>query len=318
MKIKKQKFFGNNTPWVWVLEPVHGCNLKCGHCCAGLLERNKFHFMKEAAWIKTWELIKKISPTCRIDICGIVGEPSLHPHLLKFIKIAREISPYSQIQLTTNGTMLKNGKLKFKDLLDSGLNIVYTDQYGTKAQFEKLASESEYPYYQYYDKPDWAPSPWTYHGPDLKIIVLQDPPDTWPDSRYRAGLLGNWYGNMNWKRAEKYKMAPLKKPLTRRCNQPFLFVNVSSEGKYLLCCQDGMHVTKDKFGTVNDDFEGFVEFWFGKEMQTIRRRLKNKDRAATKYACAKCNITFSRCDFSHWTNEQVGQYYKNGKWHKLK
>ena len=104
-------------------------------------------------------------------------------------------------------------------------------------------------------------------------------------------------------------MKPLEKPLTRRCNQPFLYAVISAEGKYLLCCQDGMQATKDMFGTVADGVEGFKRFWFGKEMQTVRRRLRNKDRASTLYACAKCNVTFSRCDFRHWTDEQVEVYY---------
>jgi len=314
MKIKKVKLFGNQTPWVWVLEPVHGCNLKCGHCCAGLLSKNTFNFMSKETWINTWNIIKEVSPTCRIDICGIVGEPSLHPDILEFIRIAREISPLSQIQITTNGSMIRSGRLKFKDMLDCGLNIIYTDQYGSKEMFEKLANESGYSYYQYYNKPKDMPSPWTYIGPELKIIVLQEQPDNWPESRFKAGLLGNWYGNLDWERAKKYKMKPLEKPLTRRCNQPFLYANVSSEGKYLLCCQDGMQVTKNKFGSVNSGLNGFKSFWFGKEMQLIRRRLRNKDRAGTEYACAKCNITFSRCDFKHWKDEEVSRYYDGKNW----
>ena len=109
-------------------------------------------------------------------------------------------------------------------------------------------------------------------------------------------------------------MKPLEKPLTRRCNQPFLFVTVSASGQYLLCCQDGLQVTKGKFGSVNEGLEGFNKFWYGKEMQTVRRRLRMKNRAGTDYACKKCNITFSRCDFKHWTDEQVDTYF-DGKNH---
>jgi hypothetical protein len=31
-------------------------------------------------------------------------------------------------------------------------------------------------------------------------------------------------------------------------------------------------------------------------------------RHRTTHSCAKCNITFSRCDFKHWTDNQVGSY----------
>lgn len=314
--MKKIKLFGNQTPQVWSIEPAYGCNLKCGHCCSELIPVEKYNLMTKDTWIHTWNLIKQISPTCRVDLCGYVGEPSLHSDIVEFIKIARKISPKSQIQMTTNGTNIYNGKLKCKDLLDAGLNILYIDLYGKKEIFERLAKDSGYQYYFYYDRPKDVPSCWTYVGPDVKTIVLQDPPDNWPKSRLKSGLLGNWYGNLNWERGKKYNMSPLKAPLHRRCNQPFQYATVSSEGNYLLCCQDGMQVTN--FGNVNTGLDGFKKFWFGEEMQTIRRQLRNKDRAATKHACAKCNITFSRCDYKLWQDDEVNTYYDGKKFIEFK
>jgi hypothetical protein len=148
----------------------------------------------------------------------------------------------------------------------------------------------------------------------MKMIVLMDHPGTWPKSRFRAGLLGNWYGNLDWKVGARFGMTPLLKPVERRCNQPFLYVTVAASGAYLLCCQDGMHVTEGMFGNVNDGVEGFYKFWYGKEMQTVRGRLRNKDRASTPYACRKCAITFSRCDFKHWENHEVASYWDGKTW----
>jgi hypothetical protein len=141
------------------------------------------------------------------------------------------------------------------------------------------------------------------------MIVLMDPPFRWPKSRYRAGLLGNWYGNLDWEAGKKFGMKPLEKPIARRCNQPFLYVSVAASGAYLLCCQDGLHKSEGRFGNVLDGVPGFQKFWYGKEMQLVRRRLHHKNRADTDYACAKCNITFSRCDFRHWTETQVNHYW---------
>ena len=112
-------------------------------------------------------------------------------------------------------------------------------------------------------------------------------------------------------------MSPLAEPLVRRCNQPFLYVTVSASGEYLLCCQDGMQVTKGRFGSVAEGVEGFHRFWYGREMQTVRRRLRLKNRADTDYACRKCNITFSRCDFTHWKDEDVGKYLDRDGWSAL-
>jgi hypothetical protein len=312
--IKKVKPLGNTSPWVWVIEPYFGCNLQCGHCCAELIPEENKRQMTYDTWVNTFRIINTVSPTVRVDICGIVGEPTLHPRLTEWLSIARKLAPAAQFQITTNGTILRSGEVTFKALLDAGANIIYTDQYGPHEEFEKLAAESGYPFYQYYNPPIGAWTPWKFYGPHLKVIVLMDHPGTWPESRLKAGLLGNWYGNLNWEKAKRFRMSPLEKPLTRRCNQPFLYVNVAADGNYLLCCQDGMHATGGMFGNVSDGVTGFYNFWYGKELQIIRRRLRNKDRAGTEFACAKCNITFSRCDFRHWTDDQVGIWWDGIKW----
>jgi len=318
---KKIKPLGSTSPIVWSIEPAFGCNLKCDHCCADLIPKSNNNKMNELVWKRTFEILNEVSPTVRVDLCGFVGEPTLNDELLTLLPVARELAPLTQIQITTNGTKLLSGKYKMKDLLDAGANVLYVDQYGPHERYEQLATESGYPFYSYYNKPENAPSPWKYHGPDLKIIVLMDEPSTWPKSRLRAGLLGNWYGNMNWDRGtaqKNFNMRPLEKPLTRRCNQPFLYVTVASDGSYLLCCQDGLQVTKGKFGNVLDGVDGFKKFWYGEEMQTIRRRLRYKNRADTPYACNKCNVTFSRCDLKHWNESEIFKYWNGTDWTQLK
>lgn len=314
---KKIKPLGNTSPWVWVIEPSHGCNLKCGHCCSELIPEEDKQLMTYETWCNTFKVMNAVSPTVRVDIGGIVGEPTFNPQLTEWLPIARNLAPLAQFQITTNGTMLRKGEVNYKVLLDAGANIIYTDQYGPHEEFEKLASESGYPYYQYYDPPAGAWSPWKYYGPEIKMIVLMDHPGTWPQSRFKAGLLGNWYGNLNWEKGKRFGMAPLEKPLTRRCNQPFLYVNVAANGSYLLCCQDGMQVTDGMFGNVSEGIVGFHNFWYGKELQIIRKRLRNKDRAGTEFACSKCNVTFSRCDFKHWTDEQVNIWWDGHQWQKF-
>jgi len=312
--IKRIKPLGNTSPWAWIIEPSFGCNIKCGHCCAELIPEEKKMFMSRETWVSTFEILNAVSPTVRVDICGIVGEPTLHPHLTEWLSIARKLAPLIQIQITTNGTTLLKGKVNYKSLLDAGANIVYTDQYGPHATFEKLAFDSGYPFYQYYNKPRDAWSPWTFYGPHLKMIVLQEHPGTWPKSRLKSGLLGNWYGHLNWERAKRFGMTPVTKPLVRRCNQPFLYVNVASDGHYLMCCQDGMHTTAGQYGNVSEGVEGFRKFWYGERMQRVRGHLRNKDRAALVDSCAKCPVTPSRCDYKHWTDKQLSVYWNGKEW----
>jgi hypothetical protein len=272
--------------------------------------------MDEATWRNSWKIIAAMAPTRRVDLC-VGGEPTLNPNLTRFLAIAREISPMTQIQITTNGTMLATGKLTYRELFNAGVNIVYTDMYAPREKFVALAEESGVPFYEYYDAPDGAPSPWTYWGPMLKLIVLQRQPEDWPASRFRAGLMGTWYNHLDWEAAARFGLKPVTQPLTRRCNQPFLYVTIDSHGRYLLCCQDNTgESVQENFGSVHDGVAGFRIFWYGKRMQEIRRRLREKDRAGTIY-CRRCCVTFSRCDFRHWRDEEVNIYWNGSDWKSL-
>ncbi|HEY1878413.1 MAG TPA: radical SAM/SPASM domain-containing protein [Caulobacteraceae bacterium] len=317
---KKVKPLGSTSPIVWIVEPYFGCNLRCGHCCAGLIPRADEQAMQTKVWYETFRTLNAVSPTVRVDIAGVVGEPTMNTKLTELLAVARRLAPQAQLQITTNGTKLlgKRGKVNYKALLDAGANIIYTDQYGPHERFEALAAASGYPFYTYYDKPAGAPTPWQYYGPNAKFICLMDQPEDWPQSRYRANLLGNWLGHLDWEAGKRFGMKPLAEPIARRCNQPFQDVTVSASGDYLLCCQDGMHKTAGRFGNVLDGPEGFRRFWYGEEMQIIRRRLRLKNRADTTDACAKCNITFSRCDLKHWEDQQVEQFWDGTSWQKMK
>lgn len=316
--MKKIRPFGNQTPWGWGIEPVHGCNLRCGHCSTRLYEPGVRQYMTKETWINTFEVVKEVSPTCRIDLC-VAGEPTLHPDLPKFLEIAREISPLSQIQITTNGTQLAQGLVTYDQLFTAGANFIYVDMYAPQEFHIQLAKNSGYPYYEYYKlalKDEKRLSPWTYHGnPDIKQMVLQEQPDNWPKSRYRAGLLGTWYNHLDWEAAAKYGLKPVTQPLTRRCNQPFVYVPVHYSGNYLLCCQDNWGETAGLFGNVSEGVEEFKKYWFGKDMQIIRGRLHNKNRADTSY-CSRCCITFSRCDLKYRTEEELKVYY-DGDWKRF-
>ena len=312
---KKIKPLGATSPWVYSIEPVNGCNLRCGHCSRRLNEPGKYLFMSEQTWRTAWAIHARFVPTTRVDLC-VSGEPTLHPDLYNFLKIARATSPLAQIQITTNGTMLRKGVYDLRRLFDAGANIVYVDMYGPHEEFVAMAQASGIPWYEYYDRPSGAPSPWNYSGPDLKIVVLMEQPENWPKSRFRAGLLGTWYNHLDWEAAKRFGLSPVTKPIERRCNQPFLFSTINYNGDFLLCCQDNWGETAGAFGNVSDGAKEFPRYWYHKEMQIIRRRLREKNRAGTTY-CSRCCWTASRCDFKHWTDEQVSIWWDGSAWRSI-
>jgi hypothetical protein len=272
-------------------------------------------FMSMETWIDAWNVMNEVSPTSRVDVC-LLGESTLHKDLVEFVSVARKLCPLAQIQITNNGTTLLKGDLLMEDLLDAGANVVYVDMYGPRETFKKMAASSGYPWYEYYNKPDGAPSPWTYLSPDLKLVVLQVHPGNWPESRKKSGLLGTWFNNLDWDAAKKFGLKPVVDPPARRCNQPFICVPVHVSGQYLLCCQDGMAESAGKFGRVQDGVEGFKRYWYGKDIQIIRRRLRLKNRADTS-ECSRCDITFSRCDYVLWEDDEVERWWDGKEWHLL-
>lgn len=313
--MKKIKPLSYRTPWAWAIEVVHGCNLRCGHCSCRLLPAGKYEYMSDKTWEQCWKIHAWASPMTRVDLV-LAGEPTLHPKLTELLRVARKISPLAQIQITTNGTMLLKEQINYKELLEAGANIIYTDMYGPRERFLSLAKRSGAIWYEYYSAPAGAPSPWTYHGPDLKLVVLQEQPENWPKSRFRAGLLGTWFNHLDWEAARRFGLSPVLVPPARRCNQPFIYVPVHVSGAYLLCCQDNWAETVGQFGDVHQGRDGFLRYWLGEKMQMIRRRLRDKDRKSTTY-CARCCITFSRCDFVHWKRDPLDRYWNGDDWKKL-
>ena len=305
-----------HKPWAWAIEPVNGCNLKCGHCATRLFPKGRIRFIKEKVWRDMFHVIKEVSPRCRVEM-AMAGEPLLHPDMLHFLRIAREISPDSQIQITTNGTMLLAGKYKYKDLFQAGANIIYTDMYGPRDEFRKLANQSGELWYEYHNKPKDAPGAWTYSGPDLRLITLMEHPGNWPNKRKHMGRLGTFYNNLDWKAAEEFNLHPVTKPPFRRCNQPSVYSVTNYQGKYLLCCQDLMSETAGMMGEVSSGAPGFLKYWLGEKMQDVRRKLRSKCRVDIS-ECSRCAITFSRCDMPMWKDDPLDHYWNGSKWILLK
>lgn len=317
--MKKIKLFGRQTPYVFVVEIVHGCNLSCGHCAMSVLDRTP-RFMSMESWLQLMAIVAAVAPTCRVEL-AMGGEPTLHPELHSLLREGRRLSPRSQFQITTNGLMLYAGKVTYRGLLEAGCNIVYTDMYQSREKFLALADAAGCEWFCYYPRegepgPDGKLSPWTYYGPDLQLVVLQENPAAWPVSRRKSNLLGSWMNHLDWDKAARFGIAKVEKPPARRCNQPFLYAPVSWTGDYILCCQD-MALETVGHGNVSAGAEGFKLFWFGKFMQEHRRWLRMKDREASPY-CSRCSITFSRCDYLHWTEEDVSAWWNGKAWVKLR
>ena len=316
----KKKPLGKLAPWAWSVEFVRGCNLKCWHCTAEDLSGGEPQFMPLETWESMCKIMANMTPYRRLELAQ-GGEPTLHPHLIECLKIAKKITPTTQIQVTTNGLSILSGKFKFKQLFDAGANSVYIDMYTGVDKFIDMAKTSGAEWYKYDQPKKIASSPDHlmannyYNKPDMKLIILQDNPEY--RLRWRkSGRLSTFLNHTNWEKCLPYGLTPVREPYQRKCTLPMRYSSLSVHGDYLFCCIDFWCESAGLLGNVSDGMEGFKEYWFGRLMQSIRRQLKVGNRMNIPY-CSRCNCAFSKCDWVNmWPSEAYENFY-NGQWSKL-
>ncbi len=318
IKATRKKPLGKHSPWVWPIEFVRGCNLRCWHCAARVFpEDGKPRFMSRSIWESLCKVIAGATPNTRLELAQ-TGEPTLHPHLLECIRMAREITPTTQLQVTTNGKTLMTGRVTYKEMFDAGANSVYVDMYDPFEKHRDLVKKTGFEWYKY-DKPGKVGTEGhrkanTYYGdPDMKLIILQDCPEN--RVRWRnTGRLATWLNCLDWEAAIPYGLVPVRETYKRKCTIPMRLSTVNYEGYYQFCCVDFRSESAGLMGNVNEGIESFKRYWFGRLMQSIRRRLANKDRACIPY-CSRCNCAFSKCDWiGLWPEGSFEKWWDGKRW----
>jgi len=314
INVEIKRPLGKFNIWAWWVELVRGCNLACWHCPTRLLPKNKILFMTEDVWLSMLKVIKEVTPRTRLEF-GNAGEPTLHPALLEYLKLARKICPDIQILTYTNGTKLIEGSLTYKQLFDAGLNRVFVDMYSPYIEHKKLAKESGYSWFYQDTKSVNDTNVFSNcHKPDSHIIMLAENPSHWSHRKLSRGYLSTFFNDLDWSVAIKHGLKPTANPIERKCDLPFKFINVNYDGSFVFCCFDYMRHTIENFGNINEGLEAFINFWFGKYMQNTRKNVADKNRKLHEY-CAKCSFTSVRCDIPCWSEEVLNQYWKNNGWH---
>lgn len=307
---------GKYNPWAWWVEIVRGCNLRCDFCPTRLFPKDEIHYMDKTTWVSLLKVIQQVTPYSRLELCN-AGEPTLHPQILEFLAIARQICPNLQILTYTNGTQITNGNLTYKKLFKAGLNMVFVDMYKSFEVHRKFAEGSGYYWFHQDRKPDNAPNIFQFQNePDMHIIMLAENPYNWSKRKLGRGYLQTFFNDLDWKAAAKFGMTPVITPPIRRCDLPNKFVNVNYDGTFVFCCFDYMRHTVNKFGNIKNGLEDFFLFWLGKYMQTTRNQLYNKDRLSHEF-CSKCRFTSIRCDIPYWDLELLKDYWNGKRWFKI-
>ena len=313
MCLNKKRPLGKISPWAWWIEFVRGCNLACDFCPTRLFPKGEIKYMDKDTWISLLEVIQDVSPYIRLEF-GNAGEPLLHPDIIKYLEIAREICPNLQLMTYTNGTSLINNHITYKDLFDAGLNMICVDMYDPFKEHKKLAEESGYYWYHRDNKPVNAPSIFRYYNnKDIHIIMLSENPYNWPSLKVKMGRLHTFLNDLDWRTARSFGLKPVNLAPTRKCDFPYKFPSVNHDGTFVFCCLDFMRHTVNNFGNIKEGTTGFINYWLGDYMQYTRKLLSNKNRVSHEY-CSKCSFISPRCDISYWKDDAYQQYWDGSKW----
>lgn len=115
---------------------VHGCNFRCESCSHYSNQGHKGVLSLEEADHSMGRWSARVQPG-RISLLG--GEPTLHPQLAEFFKLARRHWPGTHLQLVTNGSFLhRHPRLPHVLQQDANTSVVLSIHHGAPEYHERL------------------------------------------------------------------------------------------------------------------------------------------------------------------------------------
>ena len=255
------------------------CNRKCTFCPRA----NPEVYPNVDEYISPQLHTKMMSELGELQYKGLIvysgySEPLLHEELDKLVGEARRLCPGSRIEIYTNGDFLDVDLLRrlFEAGVDSILVSLYDGPHQIK-HFSRMRQEG---------------------GVTEQQLVLRE--------RYLldqgAGMhLSNRAGMIDF---QQMHIAPLAKPIDRKCYLPFYMMMIDHTGLVFMCSHDW--VKKFIIGDLNK--ETVVEVWNGPRFKEVRKNLAVGNRKLGP--CAKCDVDGTKIGGKHF--EKWLQYYNHG------
>lgn len=270
------------------IELVEGCNRMCDYCGIHSIWGEKEHRVVKPMDLDLLSLIARSLSNWwqgkgkRVEL-AMHGEPTMHPQVFQAISILRNWLPNCQLQLTTNGIVLRKQGLGYlRMLFGSGLDILIIDTYTHREELMELARKSRATVYDYYKDPSY--NPYHFHPRRQQVICLMQ--DLGKVNKQRAARsIINHAGNSNVQNLRKLGIKPLTKPLEKKCSRPFREISIHYDGTISLCCLDWRHeFVVAKFPDDGD----LSSIWHdNKVLAIIRNLLYNKNRQVVP--CRHCD-----------------------------
>lgn len=261
-------------PYCIQIELVEGCNLRCDFCGINGIRgpERVYNYMEPRVLRQVMNDIVAAGWNPRIEF-AMHGEPTLHPKLLRMIKITKaRLGDKASIMITTNGVGLVK-QWSVQDLFDAGVNCVAVDDYDGVKYAGKIKDQWGPDFLVYPDSSE--ASPYKRWNGKQQLVILRDlsaNPTT-------VRKLGNHCG--------------AAKPLDNckagiRCSLPFREMSIRWDGGVAICCNDWRGV----YGVGNVMNLGVLGCWESQEMEVARRFLYAGRRELAP--CLGCNVVRTR------------------------
>lgn len=271
-------------PWTVKIEFTRGCNLACKFCPTAVLPYSKDkQYLDPDLCRLIAEQVAEVLPDGRIELT-MRGEPTLNPDVLKNLEILRQVLPYMQISMFTNGVLFFKYPEMMKELIEAGVNILNIDCYNnTYKRFHDLVLKSfnGKGYAKLEDFRRFSAYKRHPRGHFLRVVNLV--PDI-QEGEVDVRQIHNNAGNVDpdyLKSLPGYKFPSL--PLQKQCARPFRELVVTYDGDLVICCHDWR--AECVLGNVNDST--LHDLWYGKMHHEILKSLYKKDRSGKP--CNKCD-----------------------------
>jgi radical SAM protein with 4Fe4S-binding SPASM domain len=253
------------------------CNGTCSFCAAARqFDTRKDTLMPKKLYLKIMKELKQIGYQGRVAF-HVNNDPLIFPHIVEYVRIAREHLPSSWIQILTNGKALS---VKLADeLLREKINELSINYYCDDI---------------YADAPPYLQKVWA------DVIPRYHPKQ---DIGFGLGCRNKKFVfNLLKSRSKMVKSnragsAPNKKKQLDEwrgfCEYPFTQFNVTTDGRVSKCCADLYF--SDPMGNANS--ESIMDIWNGQKFSDVRRQLLAGNRQAIG-TCEKCDFLGVKKEYS--------------------
>jgi len=288
------------NPFSVQIEPVEGCNLRCGFCGLNGIrgKENNYKMMSLETATKIAEGMKEQRWTSRIEF-AMHGEPTFNDDLHEIIKVFRKNLPKANLMMLSNGgNIIKDPLRMITEYFSSGLDTLGLDEYQQISLVPKIwkrlfegnnqgvpieeigAGQVFFNDVSVWVYPDFGDGGNPHKRVKTKRLIRISPIDL--QTKGTHSNLTNHTGAGAPKNNKKMGI---------RCAKPFREISFRYDGSVAICCNDWRG--EFMIGSIND--LSLKELWHHERFKAARKKLYYGERDFG--ACDGCDAMSYRLGF---------------------